>query len=179
MDEALDLEAIKARSAAATPGWWKVSGNNLVANAGNGPWLRLDGWPRADRAFVENARDDIPALVAEVEEQRARFTALEAAHAAAGARIAALEAANAALTAENARFSAALGVIRDYILMTWTDFETLHPGLMRPAGTGPRFDISAYAGAALNDLAPQRFTASPLAALEPAPSLLATAHHES
>ena len=85
MGEALDLDAIKARSAAATPGWWKVSGDTLVANAGNGPWLRLDGWPRADRAFVEHARDDVPALVAEVEAQRAAFAELEAAHAAAGA----------------------------------------------------------------------------------------------
>src|SRR3954469_19648401 len=106
MAEALDFDVIKARAAAATPGWWKVSGDNLVANAGNGPWLRLDGWPRADRAFVEHARSNVPALVAELEAQRARFADLEAAHAAAGARIA-------ALTAENTRYSAALGVIRD------------------------------------------------------------------
>ena len=62
--------------------------------------------------------------------------------------------------------------------MTWTDFESLHPGLMRPAGTGPRFDISAYAGAALDGLAPERFIASPLPGPDPALPLLATADHE-
>ncbi|HEY7059974.1 MAG TPA: hypothetical protein VII06_00735 [Chloroflexota bacterium] len=173
MSDGLDLEPIKARCTAATPGWWKVSGDTLVANAGNGPWLSLQGWPRADRMFVEGARDDMPALITEVEEQRARFAALAAAHSAAQARIAELEAQNAALTAENTRFSTALGVIRDYILMTWGDFEATHPGLMRPAGNGPRFDISAYAVAALSGQAPERFVTLALPAAEDPPLLSA------
>jgi hypothetical protein len=164
MSDPLDLEPIQARCAAATPGWWKVSGDTLVANAGNGPWLSVEGWPRADRAFVEHARDDVPALIAEVEEQRARCARLEAAHAAATARIDELTAANAALTAENTRFGIALGVIRDYIQLTWPDSEALHPGLMRPAGSGPRFDIAAYAAAALSGRAPERLVALTLPA---------------
>jgi hypothetical protein len=149
LHEQLDLEPIKARCAAATPGWWKVSGDTLVANAGNGPMLPLDGWPRADRVFVEHARDDVPALVAEAEELRAAAARQATAYATAVARVAQLEREAAALQAENARFRAALEMIRDYVQMTWGDFELAHPGLMRPASNGPRFDIAAWAVAAL------------------------------
>jgi hypothetical protein len=173
MGDPLDLEPIKARCAAATPGWWKASGDTLVANAGNGPWLSLQGWPRADRTFVQHARDDVPALVAEVELLRAQVAELMAALTAAGAYADELEAANAALTAENTRFRTALGVIRDYIMMTWSDFEALHPGLMRPAGTGPRFDISAYAAAALSGHAVERTVTLALPAADQEPPLLA------
>jgi len=48
---------------------------------------------------------------------------------------------------------------------------------MRPAGTGSRFDISAYASSALSGRAPERFVALALAA-ESEPPLLATANHE-
>jgi hypothetical protein len=173
MGDPLDLEPIKGRCVAATPGWWKASGDTLVANAGNGPWLSLQGWPRADRTFVEHAREDVPALVAEVEALRGRVVELLATLSAAGAYVEELEASNAALTTTNTRFGTALGVIRDYILMTWTEFEALHPGLMRPAGTGPRFDISAYAGAALSGHAPERSVVLSLPAADEPPLLAA------
>ncbi|HLH22052.1 MAG TPA: hypothetical protein VK066_05990 [Chloroflexota bacterium] len=173
MSDPLDLEPIKARCAAATPGWWKASGDTLVANAGNGPWLSLTGWPRADRHFVEHARADVPALVAEVEELRGRLARLGAAHAAAGAHIDALAAANAALAAENDRFRRALAVIRDYVLLPWADFEARHPGLLRSAESSPRFDISAYAVAALGDSAPEEGATRALPAPADGPPLLA------
>jgi hypothetical protein len=173
VSDPLDLEPIKARCAAATPGWWKASGDTLVANAGNGPWLSLHGWPRADRTFVEHARDDVPDLLAEVERLRARVEGLVATLTAASAYVDELETANAALAAQNTRFGTALGVIRDYILMTWTDFEALHPGLIRPSGAGPRFDIAAYAVAALNGHAVERTVTLALPAPGEEPPLLA------
>lgn len=82
----LDLDAIEQRAAAATPGpWWvvrdnadgfygedayNVHGGENVAIAQGGPVE--DGGPdvgacdRADAEFIAHAREDVPALVAEV-----------------------------------------------------------------------------------------------------------------
>lgn len=91
----LDLEAIKARCAAATPGEWRWMCVSLPG-IGRGPfdvaWLLHDGrtnddgyaagavvlrhqaatWVpvRSDRDFLAHARTDVPALVAEVERLR-------------------------------------------------------------------------------------------------------------
>lgn len=75
----LDLEAIEARCAAATPGpwaWHREDDEPHDLNAGDesvlypyvGPGLdhaELDILPE-DAAFIEHARDDVPALVARV-----------------------------------------------------------------------------------------------------------------
>lgn len=85
----LDLEAIKQREAAATPGPWVLadgsrgftpgctifegdnSGRVIAYTASMGASLeRL----QADGAFIAHAREDVPALVAEIERLR---TALE------------------------------------------------------------------------------------------------------
>lgn len=67
----LDLEAIKARCEAATPGPWVNTGGRFPKING-GPiggcdvatLFFADG---ADAAFIAHAREDVPALVAEVE----------------------------------------------------------------------------------------------------------------
>ena len=79
----LDLEAIKARCEAATPGPWAVANiapgwaedendwcvvPGVVESCGSdmcGPVVRS-----ADAAFIASARTDVPALVAEVERLR-------------------------------------------------------------------------------------------------------------
>ena len=78
----MDLEAIKARERAATPGPWLPSGYgwNIVSAGEDGvsvstraPQTYLDGTdydPRADAQFIAHAREDVPALVAEVERLR-------------------------------------------------------------------------------------------------------------
>ena len=75
MGEALDLDAIKARSAVATPGW-----------RGERRHPRRERWQRAvvaagrlaaGRPGLCGAREeDVPALVAQVEAQRAHFADL-------------------------------------------------------------------------------------------------------
>ena len=90
----IDLDAIKARAEAATPGPWNadvaqrgdcvVWGPNgrFVLNAQAEPhWVEFpEGWPtkrsvafdadRRDVEFIAHAREDVPALVAEVERLR-------------------------------------------------------------------------------------------------------------
>lgn len=73
----LDLEAIKARAAAATPGPWTghEEAGRVIVSASNSDLsllaLDVDGtaivFSHADHAFICHARTDIPALVAEVE----------------------------------------------------------------------------------------------------------------
>lgn len=71
----IDLAAIKARCAVATPGPWEADGTELFVYQSRewiGECCRLDD-PRADRdtTFIAHARTDVPALVAEVELLRA------------------------------------------------------------------------------------------------------------
>lgn len=90
----LDLEAIKARAAAATEGPWEW-GNPTIGQH----WSRPEPWAEvvnadvacgsycyggsvrpiesdADGQFIAHAREDIPALVAEVDELRRRLDAV-------------------------------------------------------------------------------------------------------
>ena len=77
-----DLEAIKARSEAASPGPWegqayrvymgdRVMGDRIVAACWR-PWgpVTGDASIEADVEFIAHARTDVPALVAEVERLR-------------------------------------------------------------------------------------------------------------
>jgi hypothetical protein len=83
----LNLEEIKARAAAATPGPWecevwaeetdegyRAAGAAPAHSVGHDIRERAGAWALAacDAAFIEHARADIPALVAEVERLRAR-----------------------------------------------------------------------------------------------------------
>lgn len=97
MTEPIDLNAIRARADAATPGPWRHVGKNWIGtpveidvteadwgseghtsffvhtNEGGGAW-RIE-----DVEFIANARTDVPALVAEVERlRRERDEALDA-----------------------------------------------------------------------------------------------------
>lgn len=85
--EPLDLDAIETRANAATPGPWEEHadyGPHFYAYL-RGPYLRGVGTLNfgegeeadADREFVKHAREDVPALVAEVRRLRARVTDLE------------------------------------------------------------------------------------------------------
>jgi len=80
----LNLEAIKARCEAATPGPWHYHLDNLIAHpnedypilveAGSYEGLSREqqkALVRNNRIFVAHARSDVPALVAEVERLRA------------------------------------------------------------------------------------------------------------
>jgi len=70
--EPLDLDAIRARLAAATPGPWTAHPDGLV-------WSDLPGDPvsgsveQANAELIAHARQDIPALLAEVERLRAQL----------------------------------------------------------------------------------------------------------
>ena len=74
----LDLPAIRARAEAATPGPWSLQESNqggaiLLRGLENDNRLRrhpqshLQVVPEADAVFVAHAREDVPALLAEVE----------------------------------------------------------------------------------------------------------------
>lgn len=67
---ALDLAAIRARTEAATAGPWEADG---VEGNLNAPGIRVAeflSWPEADAQFIAHAREDVPALLAEVERLR-------------------------------------------------------------------------------------------------------------
>lgn len=70
----LDLEAIKARAEAATPGPWECVGMGDVVT----PTFVIQTTDRnpADGRFIANARTDVPALVAEVERLQAEVDEL-------------------------------------------------------------------------------------------------------
>ena len=87
-----DLDAIQARVDAAQPGPWTLHGTSTLYMNGHaafflrrdgkpGQILTLSGFP-ADAEFIAHAREDVPALLAEVERLQAEL---------AGARIAADE----------------------------------------------------------------------------------------
>jgi hypothetical protein len=156
MGEFMDQDPIKARCAPVTPGWWKANRDSLLMGGGDGPWVPMDGWSTNDREFVQFAREDVPALVGEVEWLRAEATRLtgalaaeEAAHAATAAELRALGRAHAALHAEADHLEGALQVIHDYLDMSWGAIDTLYPGVLRQDGDRLRFDIAAYAADAL------------------------------
>lgn len=68
------LAAIKARAEAATPGpWQRVTPYGIGVESGNGPVPLKVAWAAQenDAAFISAAREDVPALLAEVERLRA------------------------------------------------------------------------------------------------------------
>jgi len=80
--EAFDLDAISARADAATPGPWAITDRNgdhvrrKLRGADDRMVLGIASllWPDPeDEAFITRARDDVPALVAEVLGLRARI----------------------------------------------------------------------------------------------------------
>ena len=71
------LQAIKARANAATPGPWECHNDDFVVVLHDGVWHTIsipDTSPNA--AFIAAARADVPALVAEVERLRAELAAV-------------------------------------------------------------------------------------------------------
>lgn len=89
----LDLEAIRARAAAARPGPWKLYGDGDpddwrgITNGNDADELCIydeGGHGHDDAVFIAHARQDVPALIAEVERlsrQVARADAAEGARA--------------------------------------------------------------------------------------------------
>jgi hypothetical protein len=85
----LDLEPIRQRADQATPGPWLAASDNgrktgiavvgRAAMRGTGKAIAVfagvDGDRHADAAFTAHARDDVPALIAEVERLRAQLAA--------------------------------------------------------------------------------------------------------
>jgi hypothetical protein len=77
------LDAIRRRAAAATPGTWKIGskfgcgvlGSSVVVLSGKLPSIDLDPYRngRADAAFIAHARQDIPALLVEIDRLRAEL----------------------------------------------------------------------------------------------------------
>lgn len=71
----LDLEPIKARAKGITPGTWFIE-DNMVMNETRSHTMVLlpseanDEHDAANAEFIAHARTDVPALIAEVEEQR-------------------------------------------------------------------------------------------------------------
>lgn len=83
----IDLNAIKARLAAATDGPWYLQPNDLIGGwcvrtvdtpPSEGPGEVADFIREEDAALIAHARADLPALVAEVEHLRATVSALRA-----------------------------------------------------------------------------------------------------
>lgn len=75
-----NLEAIRRRASAATPGPWKtgnrfgngVLGSSITVLSGDLPPLELDPYRngRNDAAFIAHARQDIPALISAIDQHR-------------------------------------------------------------------------------------------------------------
>lgn len=84
MSTEIDLAAIKARVEAATPGPWEAQDDGeIFAPEQDGWWpsvVRADMSTAAsaeDAAFIASAREDVPALVAEVERLRGEVAELK------------------------------------------------------------------------------------------------------
>ncbi len=78
--EPLDLDAIEARAAAATPGPWGANTPPGVVAANGRNVLGVFGGSAQDERdaeFTAHAREDVPALLAEVRRLRARVVELE------------------------------------------------------------------------------------------------------
>jgi hypothetical protein len=83
----VDLDAIKARLAAATDGPWYTQPNDLIGGwcvrikdtpPSEGPGEVASFTRKEDAAFIAAARVDLPALVAEIEQLRAKIKTLHA-----------------------------------------------------------------------------------------------------
>jgi hypothetical protein len=74
------LDEIELRSASATPGPWKsyIEGKNMVSGSSfiqtGGEDIYLTGATEADQDFIAGARQDVPALIAEVRRLRQQGT---------------------------------------------------------------------------------------------------------
>ena len=74
---AAEIQAIKQRAAAATPGPWveyieardDISGSDVISTGGED--IYMPGASVADYVFVAKAREDVPRLIAEIERLRA------------------------------------------------------------------------------------------------------------
>lgn len=66
----LDLEPIKARLAAATPGPWEMQDEYIACPDGDFVCTIVDGGTERDAMLIANAPTDLAALVAEVEALR-------------------------------------------------------------------------------------------------------------
>ncbi len=81
-----DLDAIRARAEAATEGPWHINPDNgtHIIRTRNGDLAAQAGWtePREqglrNAAFIAHAREDIPALLALIDEQQAEIERLRA-----------------------------------------------------------------------------------------------------
>ena len=69
-----DLDAIRARAEAATEGPWEAEAleGNIVTPT-QGTIVEVYSWTDADAEFIAHAREDVPALLAEVEQLRAEL----------------------------------------------------------------------------------------------------------
>lgn len=73
-----ELEAIKARAAAATPGPWEFDGKgDIVPDGDKSDFVAMIHYSAEDAEFIAHARADVPALVAEVERLRAENAKLD------------------------------------------------------------------------------------------------------
>lgn len=81
LDDPLDLEPIRARADAAAPGPWTTGDHASNECRIEGPWIPADrhwslviydegGHNAQDAAFIAHAREDVPALITEVERLR-------------------------------------------------------------------------------------------------------------
>jgi hypothetical protein len=71
------LAAIKARADAATPGPWESATTGVWSDIEGDLWV-ADTSHDYDAAFIAHAREDVPALLAEVDKWRARAEKAEA-----------------------------------------------------------------------------------------------------
>jgi len=78
-----ELQHMRQRCAAATPGPWKsyiegrdhTSGSNFIMTSGED--IELTGATDADQDFIAHTRQDLPRLLAEVQRLRQRIAELE------------------------------------------------------------------------------------------------------
>ena len=78
-----ELQRMRQRCAAATPGPWKsyiegrdhTSGSSFIMTSGED--IELTGATDADQDFIAHARQDLPQLLAEVQRLRQQITTLE------------------------------------------------------------------------------------------------------
>ena len=75
MTQPLDLDAIEARAQAATPGPWTVSEDyDDILDAEGGQLASY--WMEVDGQFIAHAREDVPAMAAEIRRLRAQLNAV-------------------------------------------------------------------------------------------------------
>ena len=69
-----ELQAIEERANAATPGPWSMQQSTLWLDVSIG--YLAHGLAERDKVFIAHAREDVPALIAEVRELRAKLDAV-------------------------------------------------------------------------------------------------------